>query len=258
MKSFGTEVVESVRLFGGTHALWLQRPDHLASAIPGQFIMAYAGEGDDPFLGVAISVLGTRDGEAGAEFGILVTPTDRVTDWLTRRRPGDQVRFVGVLGRGFQPRERVQRMLLVGEGNDTGALVWLATALAAEGREVTMLLSGSSEAEIYPASLLPSEIELIVATEDGSLGTSGGVIDSFPPLLTWCDQAFVSTSVPTQQAIYRVVRDSGTSKGVQVLLHAPMACGTGICDGCAVFPERGGVRLVCTDGPVFDLRDLYA
>jgi hypothetical protein len=31
----------------------------------------------------------------------------------------------------------------------------------------------------------------------------------------------------------------------------------GICYACAVFPARGGVKLVCQDGPMFDLRDLY-
>ena len=44
---------------------------------------------------------------------------------------------------------------------------------------------------------------------------------------------------------------------MQGLLEQTMACGMGICYSCAVFPKRGGVRLVCTDGPMFDLRDLY-
>ncbi|MYI82671.1 MAG: hypothetical protein F4056_04955 [Chloroflexi bacterium] len=46
-------------------------------------------------------------------------------------------------------------------------------------------------------------------------------------------------------------------KPVQALLEETMACGMGICYGCAIFPKRGGVRLCCTDGPMFDLRDLY-
>ena len=101
-------------------------------------------------------------------------------------------------------------------------------------------------------------MELAVATEDGSLGIAGSITRAFPEYLTWCDQVFVSASVTTQQSIHRIVRDRATNKPVQTLVHVPMACGTGICDGCPVFPQRGGVRLVCTDGPVFDLRDLYA
>ena len=262
LKSHELEVTESVRLFGEVHALWLQRPDTFASVTPGQFVMAYAGEGDDPFLGVALAISGVRHGEAGAEFRLLITARDRVTSWLTRQRPGDSVRIVGPLGHGFAPRERVQRMLLMAgttdDGGDIGALVWLAERLASDGREVALILGGQDEAAIYPAPLLPPEVELVVATADGSLGEAGDVVPSFERLLSWCDQAFVSASTETQQAIYRVTRDRATDRPVQVLVRTPMACGTGLCDGCPVFPQRGGIRLACTDGPVFDLRDLYA
>ena len=47
-------------------------------------------------------------------------------------------------------------------------------------------------------------------------------------------------------------------KPVQGLLEARMACGMGICYSCAIFPRQGGVKLVCHDGPMFDLRDVYA
>jgi dihydroorotate dehydrogenase electron transfer subunit len=43
---------------------------------------------------------------------------------------------------------------------------------------------------------------------------------------------------------------------VQVLLEERMGCGTGICYGCAVQTRRG-MRLVCKDGPRFDLREVF-
>jgi dihydroorotate dehydrogenase electron transfer subunit len=43
---------------------------------------------------------------------------------------------------------------------------------------------------------------------------------------------------------------------VQALLEERMGCGTGICYGCAVFTHRG-VRLVCKDGPRFELREVF-
>ena len=130
--------------------------------------------------------------------------------------------------------------------------------LIAQGREVTMVLGGRSEAQIYPAAHLPSEVELVVATEDGSLGETGRVTAPFERLLSWCDQAFACGPQPMFEALYGIARDSGTNRPVQGLLEARMACGLGICYSCAVFPRKGGVRLVCSDGPMFDLRDLYA
>jgi len=44
---------------------------------------------------------------------------------------------------------------------------------------------------------------------------------------------------------------------MQVLLEEHMGCGTGICYGCAVFTRRG-VRLVCKDGPRFNIREIFS
>jgi dihydroorotate dehydrogenase electron transfer subunit len=46
-------------------------------------------------------------------------------------------------------------------------------------------------------------------------------------------------------------------KPVQALLESPMGCGTGICYGCAVFDRRGDPRLVCKEGPRFELREIW-
>jgi dihydroorotate dehydrogenase electron transfer subunit len=167
------------------------------------------------------------------------------------------VRVVGPLGRGFEPRERVQKMLLVGGGIGSAPLIWFADELVREGREVTLVLGGRSTPQIYPSHLLPPEVELVVATEDGSLGETGRVTAPFQRLLPWCDQAFACGPDAMFEALYRVAAASGLRKPVQGLLEARMACGLGICYSCAVFPKRGGVRLVCHDGPMFDLRDLY-
>lgn len=258
MKSFVAEVTESVRLYGDTHAVWFRRPHHLGAAAPGQFVMVYCGEGHDPLLGRALSIYREREDAGGPEFGVLFDVVGRGTEWLSRRRAGDVVRMVGPLGRGFEPRPRVQRMLLVGGGIGVAPLVWLADRLIADGREITMILGGRGAAQIYPASLLPPAVELVVTTEDATLGETGRVTGPFERLLSWCDQAFACGPDPMFEALYRVVRDSGTNKPIQGLLEARMACGLGICYSCAVFPRRGGVKLVCSDGPMFDLRDLYA
>lgn len=258
MQSFHATITESARLYGDTHILWLQRPDELASSRPGEFLMTYIGEGLDPLLGRALSIHRTREGRHGPEFALLFDLVGRGTDWLSRRNPGDEVRFVGPLGHGFEPRPRVQRMLLVGGGIGCAPLVGLADQLIEEGRDVTLLLGGRGEAQIFPPELLPPAVEVVVTTEDGSLGERGRVTAPFERLLPWCDQAFACGPDPMFEALHDVTRRVGSSKPVQGLLEGRMACGFGICYSCAVFPRKGGVRLVCSDGPMFELRDLYS
>ena len=256
MRRFTAEVTESVRLYGDTHLLWFGALD-VAGATPGQFLMAYVGEGDDPLLGRAMSIHRLREGDRGPEFAILFDVVGRGTRWLASRRPGDTVEMVGPLGRGFEPMERVQRMLLVGGGIGSAPLVWLADELVAQGREVTLILGGRTPAQIFPAERLHPSVELVVTTEDGALGERGRVTAPFERLLPWCDQAFACGPDPMFEALWNVARDSGLRKPVQGLMEARMACGLGICYSCAVFPRRGGVKLVCHDGPMFELRDVY-
>ena len=257
MNSVTVQVMESARLYGDTHVLWLTLPDELHAASPGQFVMAYAGDYDDPLLGRPFSFHRTRDGRDGAEFALLFDVVGRGTDWMARRRAGDSMRVVGPLGRGFEPRGGVRHMLLVGGGIGCAPLIWFADRLVAEGRDVTLVLGGRSDVQVFPARLLPPEVEVVVTTDDGSAGERGLVTGPFERLLPWCDQAFACGPEAMFPALHDALRRSGLRKSVQALLEAPMACGMGICYSCAVFPHRGGVKLVCQDGPMFDLRDLY-
>ena len=71
MNSFHAEVTDSVRLYGDTHLLWFVSPPDMNGATPGQFVMAYAGEGADPLLGRALSIHRVRTTDRGAEFALL-------------------------------------------------------------------------------------------------------------------------------------------------------------------------------------------
>ena len=46
----------------------------------------------------------------------------------------------------------------------------LADEAIRDGRQVTLLFGATSAREVYPSSLLPDEVEYVVATDDGSLG----------------------------------------------------------------------------------------
>ncbi len=258
MQTFHATVTEAARLYGDTHILWLEQHAALASSGPGEFVMTYIGDDSDPLLGRPLSIHRTRQGRHGTEFALLFEVVGRGTGWLASRSPGDRIRFVGPLGQGFRPRPRAQRMLLVGGGIGCAPLIWLSDRLVEEGRDVTLLLGGRSSAQLFPASQLLPAVELVITTEDGSAGERGRVTMPFERLLSWCDQSFACGPEPMLEALHDVTRRLGSSRPLQGLLEAQMACGFGICYSCAIFPRRGGTRLVCKDGPMFELRDLYS
>jgi dihydroorotate dehydrogenase electron transfer subunit len=274
------EVVENERLYANTYAMWFRAPALGNGAYPGQFLMLRCTDtapdadadgqpttynlqpatSSDPLLPRPMSYYRVRDGAAGPEWAILYDVVGRGTAWLSRRKPGDRVYAWGPLGNGYKVGRTSRNLLLVGGGIGVAPLVWLADDAVAKGLSVTMIIGARTADLLFPASLLPPEVEVVVTTDDGSAGRKGFVTELFGELLEWCDQAFACGPTPMFRALAETARASKTRRSVQALLEERMGCGTGICYGCAVEVRvRGGrsMKLVCKDGPRFELRDVY-
>jgi len=270
MKTLFARVVENERLYGDTYITWFAGPEILHGATPGQFVMLRCVEPallggspldastlpEEPLLPRAMSIHRVRLGPDGQEWSILYDVVGRGTRWLASRQPGDLVFCWGPLGHGYGVRKTSRQLLLVGGGIGVAPLVWLADEAVADTQSVTMVLGGRTADQIFPAALLPREVEVVVYTEDGSAGRKGLATEGFTEYLEWCDQAFACGPNAMFAAMAGVLRPQRLRRPVQVLLEERMGCGTGICYGCAV-ETRKGLRLVCKDGPKFELREIY-
>jgi dihydroorotate dehydrogenase electron transfer subunit len=190
------------------------------------------------------------------QFAILFDRRGRGTDWLWRRQPGDLVSVFGPLGRGYAVRRESQNLLLVAGGIGISALVALADEAIAQGKAVTLLQGARTAARLFPSGSLPTEVEVVTATDDGSAGHRGLVTELLPQYLPWADQILACGPNAMYEAMAAIMRQQASRKPVQVLLEEHMACGMGVCYCCAVFTRRG-VRLVCKDGPRFELREVF-
>lgn len=263
-------VVEQERLYGTTYVTWFSASELVQGAAPGQFVMLRCVEpvpcGElprseatlphDPLLPRPMSIHRVRTGPDGREWAILYEVVGRGTEWLASRRAGDLVYAWGPLGRGFEVDAGAQHLLLVAGGIGVAPLVWLAEEAVAAGKNVTLIAGGRSAEQIFPAALLPPQVELVITTEDGSLGRRGLATEAFAEHVEWCDQAFACGPNAMFRAMADVLHQRRVRRPVQVLLEERMGCGTGICYGCAVETRRGP-RLVCKDGPRFELREVF-
>ena len=267
MRRAAARVVATEEIYPGTFVTWYDCPP-LAQAQPGQFVMvdpSTARGADDPLLPRAFSYYRVRAPPLGSsssgqrQFALLYTVVGRVTETMAAQAAGELVWMTGPLGRGFELRRTASNLLLVGGGVGIAPLAALADAVAAEQarpRSIVLCFGARSADGVYPAELLPPQVEYVVATEDGSLGRRGLVTDLFAEYLSWADQTLACGPVPMVRAMSPIVRRDGMRRPVQILMETEMACGTGLCYGCAVFTKRG-VKLCCTDGPRFDLLEVY-
>jgi dihydroorotate dehydrogenase electron transfer subunit len=249
-------VVSSEQAYENTHLLWLSAPAVGLTAGAGQFLMVRCGEGYDPLLPRPMSFHRFRRTGDERQFAMLFDIRGRGTEWLACREASDAIDIFGPLGRGFAVDKASQNLLLVAGGIGVAALVALADEAVADGRSVTLLQGAKTAARLFPTALLPPEVEVVTATDDGTAGYHGPVTELLAQHLPWADQVFACGPTPMFRAMAAVVRQEASRKPVQALLEERMACGTGVCYSCAVFTRRG-VRLVCKDGPRFELREVF-
>ncbi|MDI6856841.1 MAG: dihydroorotate dehydrogenase electron transfer subunit [Dehalococcoidia bacterium] len=249
-------IVSNERLFGRTHLVWLHAPPLAKGASPGQFLMFRILNGSDPLLGRPMSYHGVRKGAEGDEVALLYQVWGRATALLAKKAPGDEVLAWGPLGRGYAVAPRARNLLLVAGGMGTAPLVWLAEQAVAKGKNVSFIIGVRTAEQTAPVRSLPPQAELVIVTEDGSLGRKGLVTEPFAESLSWADQVFACGPRPMYESMAQVVRKARSRTPVQVLLETNMACGIGLCYGCAIETRRG-VKQVCRDGPRFELREIF-
>jgi dihydroorotate dehydrogenase electron transfer subunit len=185
--------------------------------------------------------------------------------------------MLGPLGRPFEVDPRSQHLLLIAGGLGMAGVRSLADEAVRDGRQVTLLFGAASARDVYPTSLLPDEVEYVIATDDGSVGHHGYVTDLVPAYEAWADQAFACGPEPMLQALARLAatrnnrmgvaklgRKRGSGKAIpagspnarrraflQVSMEQRMGCAVGACLGCVVMATSGIPQRVCREGPVF-------
>ena len=276
MRLLSAELLESRQFLPGQ---WLQAyaaPALATGARAGQFVHVRTPDYSGLVLRRPFSI-NTYDAASG-QITIHFRVTGKGTEWLARMYTGEQVEMLGPLGRGFEVDPRARHLLLIAGGLGMAGVRSLADEALAAGRQATLLFGAASAREVYPSSLLPAEIEYVVATEDGSFGHHGRVTELVASYETWADQAFACGPERMLAALAGIARTRHQRMGVarlgprggaratrsaptgsaaarrkawlQVSMEQNMGCAVGACLGCVVMGTDGPQR-VCREGPVF-------
>ena len=214
-------------------------------------------ERSDPLLPRPMAVYRVSEADGVARVEILYKVTGRGTALLAETSPGQVVRLVGPLGQPFpEIGAGTGRPILVGGGTGIASLYELAARAAerlGDPREVAVVLGARTGDDLMGRDDFVSlGVSLHLVTEDGSQGREGLVTEAVSELLARDGAATVYACGPTpmMRRCAELAADSGA--GCVVSLENNMACGFGVCLGCAAPLSGGGFALVCRDGPTFD------
>lgn len=267
---FTATVLFNQQVAPGYWRIRLTAPAAFADAEPGQFVMVRVGNAIDPLLRRPFAVFDAgllqeqgASSEQPAYFEMLYHVVGKGTAKLADMKAGQPVDILGPLGKGFVTGAADEDKLLVGGGIGLAPLYLLAKSLLAEKAKVHLFAGGrSSEDVLCFDEFAQLGASCHAATNDGSFGEAGFVT---APLTRYLDQlqgrATIYACGPTP--MLRAVAQLAQARNVpcQVSLEGYMACGVGACLGCVAeghnhSQQTPDFRCVCTEGPVFDSREL--
>ena len=258
---------------GGRYRLLrLHAPEAARAYRPGQFFMLRvspigAGDGgdrlsSDPLLGRPFSLFQRSISEGWIE--ILYQVAGRGTALMAGWTPGLMVESSGPFGNGFDLNDDGDDFLLVGGGVGIPPLLTVADELVGRSPRprCRLTLGARTRSDLVYREI--AGVEIITATEDGSTGAKGLVTNALDEILRG-----EIGSLRTKQRIFacgpnsmlRAVHHLANAAGVmcRVSLENRMGCARGVCLGCVVPAVAGALKKyprVCTEGPVFDSREL--
>ena len=273
--------VRAHREYGaGFHWLDLEVPTGFAAPVAGQFVQLLLDFPSPVLLPRPMSVASASRRGGRLRIGFLYAPVGSGTRALAKLAVGDTVHVTGPLGRGYPLAERGTPVLVAG-GRGVAPLLMAADVIAKSrrrcefvfGARTASLLVGHAEAR---ERLARNGSRLHVATDDGSRGFHGNVVQLLDKLAGKLGPPLVIHACGPHGMLAAVARWAmANGARAHLAMESVMACGTGVCRGCPL-PRSNEARdrvlaegaaaaalkgnpewaMCCTDGPVFESREL--
>jgi dihydroorotate dehydrogenase electron transfer subunit len=227
-------------------------PASYPAIAPGQFVNVRVTDAFVPLLRRPFSFYWQSPGEGQIIFRVV----GEGTRLLARKKIGDSIDILGPLGNAFRTDDDFETGIIVAGGLGVAPMPLLTNVLKNKGKKFVTFVGARSKDQMVDRYLE----NLIVATEDGSMGSRGTIIQVLHKQLSekryGHPKVFVCGPTKMLDAIYNVVREYNIS--CEVSLEGTMACGMGICQGCPVelTNKERKYALICKDGPVFNIQSL--
>ncbi|MEW6260256.1 MAG: dihydroorotate dehydrogenase electron transfer subunit [Thermodesulfobacteriota bacterium] len=229
------------------------------NAVPGQFVTLHLADRCNVLLRRPFSIHRVFEFKPDQwAIEILYKVVGPFTRALTMVPEGQSVSLMGPLGNGFHVPQEASTVYLAAGGVGVAPMRFFVEDWMARGREamdVVLFLGGRTREDVLcEADFRKFNVEVIVTTDDGSYG----------------DQCLLTT--PLEERVQRKRPDiilacgpkgmlacvagiaSRFGVSCQVSLETMMACGMGVCLGCALPDASTPTKMLhaCMDGPVVE------
>lgn len=226
------------------YSMWLHT-DAAKLAKPGQFIAMYCRDGSRLLpRPISICEVDRADNAIRVVYRVAGKGTEEFSGYHT----GKTIRIIGPLGNGYPKKSK--KALLLGGGIGIPPILQLAKELDCEKQIVL-----GYRRELFLKEEFDKYGQVYVATEDGSIGTAGTVIDAIKVNHLDAEIIYACGPMPMLRAVKNYAKEHNMECWIS--LEERMACGIGACLGCVCKSTKKDEhthvhnKRICTEGPVF-------
>ncbi|WP_455191206.1 dihydroorotate dehydrogenase electron transfer subunit [Eubacterium ramulus] len=241
-------ITENKKLASGIFSMKIQAQGLTVKARPGQFVILYCKD-ESRKLGRPLSICEIDHDKQ--ELRIVYRVVGKGTEEFSKLNVGDQIPVLGPLGNGYDI--HAKHVLLVAGGVGIPPMLELAKSISGE----KTIVLGYRNNELFLKEDFERYGTVYIATDDGSAGIKGNVVDVIQYYGIETDIICACGPTPMLRALANYTDEQDIE--AKFSMEAHMACGIGVCLGCAIpiKDEQGFVyKRVCKDGPVFDSKEI--
>ena len=179
------------------------------------------------------------------------------TEKLSKKKKGEYIDVLAPCGNSF-PIFKNKKIAIIGGGTGVAPLIFLAEKLKEYKNKIDFFYGVKNKKLIF-FNILPTGINYIFSTEDGSFGKKGLILDVFENFLKDTKEIYDIIYASGPKELLKNISIFSNKIPIFVSLESYMACGMGLCFGCVVKVKQNSdwiYKRVCKDGPVFNVREV--
>ena len=257
------KILEAGCLADGVYEIWFETKDIAKAAKAGQFISVYSNDGSR-MLPRPISICKVEDNNLRIVFRVA----GKGTEEFSKMKAGEYLDIQGPLGNGYDLEKIASELKADGRsfdkailfGGGIGVPPMLELARRLDCHKNVVVGYRNSQTFLKEDFEAVADTDVYIATEDGSQGAKGTVIDAIEKYGVEGKVIYACGPMPMLKALAAYAEEHGME--AQISLEERMACGIGACLGCICKSKTKDHHTnvnntrICKDGPVFDAKEV--
>ncbi len=251
------KLIKKEQLLSDIFKFSVKSEELVSESKPGQFLEIRITNEVVPFLRRPISIHNIDKENNVVEFIFQVK--GKGTKLLSQKEEGENIDILGPLGSGIFEIKNYKNIAIIGGGIGIFPLYELVKSAPKDVTTNTYLGFRNKELVTLEEEFKKVSSNFILTTDDGSYGKSGFAINYLRDDIEKknIDAIYACGPLPMLRAVKQLAEEKNIP--CRISLEERMACGVGVCLGCAVktasSPKDAPQYIhVCKAGPVFDAK----